>query len=227
MFLAVVAHPQFDIPSNEEFNGKIGIWPLVFKEPAKRNSKNRIAGTLETKPILSVTKDVIRSCLIEKLLPAIKEKWPHSSSRTIFIQQDNAKPHLDVNDAKFVEAARKDGFDIRLYYQLANSPNMTVLDLDFFRAIDSLQHQDAPTTIDEFVLAIEKAYDVFPSEDLNNVFLTLQSCMVEVLKVFGGNNYKIPHISKQKLIRNGQLPNCIECDSQVLNEAKAALSGRW
>ena len=120
---------------------------------------------------------------------------------------------MDVNNIEFVKAARKDGFNIHLYCQLANSLDMNVSDLSFFRAIDSLQHQDAPTTIDKFVLAVEKAYDVFPTEDLNNVFLTLQSCMVEVLKVFGGNNYKIPHISKQNLIRNGQSSNYIECDS--------------
>ena len=108
MFLAAVARPRYDITLNKQFNGKIGIWPFVFNEPAKRNSKNRTAGTLETKPILSITKDVIRSCLIEKLLPAIREKWPCSSSKMIFIQQDNAKPHLDINDVEFVKAAKID-----------------------------------------------------------------------------------------------------------------------
>ena len=82
-------------------------------------------------------KDVIRSGLIEKLLPAIK-KWPCSNSKMIFIQQDNAKTHLDVNDAEFVETVKMDGHDIHLCCQLANSPNMNVLDLGFFRAIDSL-----------------------------------------------------------------------------------------
>ncbi|XP_027076959.1 uncharacterized protein [Coffea arabica] len=224
MFLAAVARPRYDITLNKQFNGKIGIWPFVFKEPAKRNSKNRTAGTLETKPILSITKDVIRSCLIEKLLPAIREKWPCSSSKMIFIQQDNAKPHLGINDDEFVEAAKIDGFDIRLCCQPANSPDMNVLDLGFFRAIDSLQHQKAPSTIDEFVSAVEKAFDMFPSEDLNKVFLTLQLCMVEVIKICGGNNYKIPHMNKEKYVRNGQLPDCIECESQVVNEAKIALS---
>ncbi|GJS86813.1 hypothetical protein Tco_0769449, partial [Tanacetum coccineum] len=58
MFLAAVARPQFDASGNEIFSGKIGIFPLTTLEPEKRSSKNRVAGTLETKPILSVTKDV-------------------------------------------------------------------------------------------------------------------------------------------------------------------------
>lgn len=224
MFLAAVARPRVDATTNEEFDGKIGIWPFVSKEPAKRNSKNRVAGTLESKPIVSVTKDVICSCMIENLLPAIKQKWPCSSSRTIFIQQDNAKPHLDINDMNFVEAARKDGFDIRLCCQPANSPDMNVLGLGFFRAIDSIQHQEAPTTIEDFILAVENAFQTFPSEELNNVFLTLQSCMIEVMKNSGDNNYRIPHMNKQKLMRNGQLPNCIQFEPEVLLMAEAALN---
>ena len=48
--------------------------------------------------------------------------------------------------------------------------------------------------------------------------------MVKVMKVSGGNNHKLSHINKKKLIRNGQLPDCIECESQVINETKIALS---
>ncbi|KAH0720220.1 hypothetical protein KY290_005136 [Solanum tuberosum] len=134
MFMAVVARHRFDQNGVELFSGKIGIFPFVVKEAAKRNSKNRAegtletkpilsvtkditraAGTLETKPILSVTKDITRACLIEKVLPVIRSKWPISESNTpIFIQQDNARPQIDISDMEFNEVARKCGFDIRL-----------------------------------------------------------------------------------------------------------------
>ncbi|GAA0160366.1 hypothetical protein LIER_16938 [Lithospermum erythrorhizon] len=130
MFLAAVARPYFDTYVNVLFDGKIGIFPFIYKEPAKRNNKNRVAGTLETRPILSITQDVIRSCLIEKVLPAIKEKWPHySRNSTIYIQQDNARPHISPFDDKFCEAAQGDGFDIQLTCQPPNSPDLNVLDL--------------------------------------------------------------------------------------------------
>ncbi|XP_028061599.1 uncharacterized protein LOC114265064 [Camellia sinensis] len=132
MFLVAVARPRFDENKNEEFLGKIEIWPFTYKEPAKKNSKNRAAGTLETKAIVSVTKDVIRACLIEKVLSAIQSKWPCSSAmNTIFIQQDNARPQVDPFDVEFLEAASREGFDIRLSYQPPNSPDMNVLDLEY------------------------------------------------------------------------------------------------
>ncbi|KAH0708285.1 hypothetical protein KY284_009712 [Solanum tuberosum] len=70
MFKAAVAHLRFDQNGVELFSGKIGIFPFVVKEAAKRNSKQRAVETLETKPILSVAKDITRAWLIEKVLPS-------------------------------------------------------------------------------------------------------------------------------------------------------------
>jgi hypothetical protein len=46
MFLAAVARPRFDANGNVIFDGKLGIWPFTYQEAAKRNSKNREAGTM-------------------------------------------------------------------------------------------------------------------------------------------------------------------------------------
>ncbi|XP_026423571.1 uncharacterized protein LOC113319535 [Papaver somniferum] len=84
MFLSALARPRYDEYVNTPFDGKIGMWVFVFMEAAKRKSKNRVAGTLEMKPIKSITQKVTREFLINKLLPAIIQKWPHDG-RTIFI----------------------------------------------------------------------------------------------------------------------------------------------
>ncbi|XP_023767508.1 uncharacterized protein LOC111916103 [Lactuca sativa] len=219
MFLAAVARPRYDSSGNEVFSGKIGIYPFTTLEPAKRSSKNRVAGTMETKPILSVNKEVTRSWLIEKVLPDIRAKWPRGHTGPIFIQQDNAKPHIDVDDSEFLEAASRDGFDIRLCFQPPNSPDLNVLDLGFFRAIQSLQEQEALSTTDELVNAVQTSFERMQSQQLNNVFLTLQTCMKEIIKVQGGNNYHIPHIGKSRLDRQGNLPLQIECDQTLIDDA--------
>lgn len=218
MFLAAVARPRFDGLGNEVFSGKIGIFPLTTLEPAKCSSKNRVAGTLETKPILSVTKDVTRSWLIEKVLPAIRAKWPRGHMGPIFIQQDHARPHIDVNDKEFLEASSLDGFDIRLCFQPPNSPDLNVLDLGFFRAIQSLQEQENLGNIDELISAVQTSFERMQSRELNNVFLTLQTCMKEIMKVRGGNNYQTPHIGKGRLERQGELPLQIECDQNLIDD---------
>lgn len=45
MFLAVVTRPRFDEHGNCTFDGKLGIFPFTYVEPAKRWSPNRDAGT--------------------------------------------------------------------------------------------------------------------------------------------------------------------------------------
>ncbi|KAK8485570.1 hypothetical protein V6N13_068205 [Hibiscus sabdariffa] len=152
---------------------RIGIFPFVFKELTRRNSKNRKVGTLETKPISSVTKDVTRSCLIDKVLPAIRAKWPSYSDKTIFIRQDNAKPHIGIDNEEFLQATSVDDSNFHMSFQPPNSPDLNVLDLGYFRAIQSLQHQESPTTIDELVKVVEKSFDELAPESLNNVFLFL------------------------------------------------------
>ncbi|GAA0173573.1 hypothetical protein LIER_27161 [Lithospermum erythrorhizon] len=180
---------------NVLFDGRIGIFPFIVTEPAKKNNKNRAAGTLMTKPLLSITQDVIRSYLIEKVIPAIKGKWSDCSrTSTIYMQQDTTRPHIDPLDAKFLEAAQGNGFDIRLTCQPPNNPNLNVLDLENFRAIQSLQYRQAPRTIDELVEAINKSFEELSPSSLNRVFLTFQECMIEIMKCKGGNNYKIPYM---------------------------------
>ena len=135
-----------------------------MQEPTKWNSVNRVAGTLETKSLTSVRREVMRSYLIEKVLPAIKAKWPREDlGNPIFFQQDNARTHIDHDDAEFCREANKDGFNIRLMCQLANSPDFNVLDLEFFNTIQSLQYKESPTTVDELVNVVVKSFETFPT----------------------------------------------------------------
>ena len=63
--------------------------------------------------MISVMRDAIRSYLIEKILPAIKEKWPiEERGLPIYIQQDNSMTHIAVDDLEFLGAAQEDGWDI-------------------------------------------------------------------------------------------------------------------
>lgn len=130
MFLVALTRSQFDAQRNEIFSRKIIMFPFITKEPAKRTSIDRKTDTLETKLIILVKRDVIRLYLIDKFLPAIREKWPREDiGNPIFIQQDNARVHVKDDDDEFRQAATKDGFDIRLMSQSPNSPYLNILDL--------------------------------------------------------------------------------------------------
>ena len=102
MFLCAVARPRYNTNKNAWFDRKIGIWPIGKWEPAKRKSKKRAKGTLVWKNQL-INQDVYREYLIQKLLPAVKEKWPRNNAK-IRLQQDGAKSHILEDDAEFKAA---------------------------------------------------------------------------------------------------------------------------
>ncbi len=207
MFLCAVARSQFDANGNCIFDGKIGIWPFAVQVAAQRNSHNRQAGTLEWKCV-NVNKDAYRQMIVQKVVPAIAEKWPAARrNRPIRIQQDNATSHISSTDPLFVAAVAQTGLDISLYCQPSNSPDTNVLDLVFFRAIQSLQYQMSPRTTSELINHVNEAWNLMQPTKLNDIFLTLQACLNEILKDGGGNAYSVPHLAKRRIEREeGVLP---------------------
>ena len=89
---------------------------------------------------------------------------------SIFIQQDNARTHIAVDDPAFVAAAQADGWDIRLTCQPPNSPDLNVLDLGFFAAIQALFERGTPNNIDQIVAKVEKAFREYPVDRANRIF---------------------------------------------------------
>ena len=162
--------------------------------------------------------------LVEKVIPAIKQKWPVGCTRCI-IQQDNAKPHTTGGDNAIVQAMRHDRIRMQLSNQPPNSPDFNVLDLGFFNSIQALQHEHSPKTIDDLVSVTEGAFADMESTKLNDVFLSYHLAMESAMKVGGGNNYKLQHIGKEKLRREGRLPIAIKCSDEALEIANAHLNG--
>ncbi|ETW07480.1 hypothetical protein H310_01989 [Aphanomyces invadans] len=77
-----------------------------------------------------------------------------------------------------------------------NFPDTNILDLGFFASLQSLQYQKSARLIDELVLHVHEAFNVYPYDSLDRTFLTLQCCFVEILKTGGDNTYKLPHMSR-------------------------------
>ena len=137
MFLCAQARPRWDNNANQMWDGKIGIWPIGEYKPATRTSVNRPAGTPVWKN-QKVNKDKYRELLLEKVIPAIKDKWPRQSwndnTVVIRIQQDGASAHISPDDEAFnaglvdLQVHNK----ILLYTQPARSPDTNINDLGFF-----------------------------------------------------------------------------------------------
>ena len=140
-FLCAVVRPHFKPCSKSWWGSKLGIWPIGDWEPAKQKLKNRPRGTLVWKNKI-VTKEFYHDLLITKLIPSILEKWPRRDrlSRKIFIQRDRAKNHISCDDKLFNDTLVDNGINTTLYTQAASSPDVNLLDLGFFRAIQSFNN---------------------------------------------------------------------------------------
>ncbi|ETO86415.1 hypothetical protein F444_00044, partial [Phytophthora nicotianae P1976] len=110
MFLAAVARPRYDFQRKCRWSGKIGIWALTEEYVAQRSSKYRP-----------------------------RAEWPRQQWRDpIFVQQDNAKPHVSPFDPDILAAGLEGGWSIRLIFQPPNSPDLNALDLGLFASLQSI-----------------------------------------------------------------------------------------
>jgi hypothetical protein len=226
MFLAAIAKPRYNADGECTFDGKIGMWPFIERVAAQRNSSNRPAGTIETKCV-TVTKQVYREYMIEKVIPAIKEKWPNQQELKdgLIVQQDGAKTHHRDEDPAWAAAARNDsrvgGCCITLSTQPANSPDTNLCDLSFFRALQSNQwNHGYAATVDGLIEQVLTAFEEFDPRSLEFGFLTHQCCLNKILESRGRNTYKIPHIGKKSLLAKGILPHRIKVSTASMVVAR-------
>ncbi|XP_021746046.1 uncharacterized protein LOC110711917 [Chenopodium quinoa] len=117
MFICLIGKPLYDTDGGLLHDGKYGMFPFTVKQLAKKSSKNRVAGTWETKAIQNVNRDVIRDMLVANVIPAIISKWPNSQPKNIVIQWDNTRPHQVPTDAEFMAATTAHEFNIQFVFQ--------------------------------------------------------------------------------------------------------------
>ncbi|XP_074373784.1 uncharacterized protein LOC141714147 [Apium graveolens] len=198
MFTAAVARPGFNAQGECIFDGKLGIFPFTYQEPAKRTSKYRGKGTIITKVVESVGRKETRNMLINQIVPAIIQKWqPSEGPKVIFIQEDNARTHISQADEEWQQVHQQGDFTFILVQQPPNSPDLNILNLGFFRSIQSLMHKKMPKDIDSMMNAVHEAFYQLDASTLADVWLSYQYVMNEVLKVKGSNDYLVPHVNKK------------------------------
>ena len=104
-----------------------------------------------------------------------------------------------------------------LYTQPAQSPDLNVNDLGFFASLQSMYYKTAPTDALELIDKVETCFNNYHVNKLNHIWLTLQSCMNEIIEEKGDNKYKIPHTNKARLERLNQLPISLAVTQEAHN----------
>ena len=76
------------------------------------------------------------------------------------------KKHFSCDAKLFNDALVEKGINATLYSQAVNSPDVNLLDLGFFRAIQSFNNA-APKNKDELIEVVSVAYDKYPHHMIN------------------------------------------------------------
>ena len=109
-------------------------------------------------------------------------------------------------------------FEIALYCQPPNSPDLNVLDLGVFAALQNLQWKQQTKNINAMVERVGNVFEEWPTQRLNNIFLTLQTCMNKIVRLNGDNDYQITHMKKEQLERMGVLPRSIRATTMEFDQ---------
>ena len=217
MFLSAVARPRYNPQSKTWFDGKLGIFAFVEQVAAQQSSKNRAAGTMETKGV-SVTGNAYKTMMIEKLLPEIAGRFPLSRNK-IIIQEDGASSH---NCAGAIENAafRNHALNVEVIHQPPQSPQFNALDCGIFNLLQKKVYKQHPCNIDELIAAIQLSYDNMEMDSIDNVFLSVQCSMEDCLKTNGDNTTPLRHMSKGMLRRQGCLPVSISVSPYLISSGR-------
>lgn len=225
MFLNAQARPRYDPHRKYYWDGKIALIPIGDYIVAKKNSVNYKKGdrkwenkTVDTDTYLD---------LMETILRNIAEKWPRGQwsdpKFQVTLIHDGAPAHKSKEFKEgwhlllcqlWVEGILPSPDKILIITQPPNSPDMNVNDLGLFNAIQSRYWREAPRSSLDIIDCVRKAWRQFPAKRINHLFLTLQGVMNLCMEHYGSNDFALPHLSKARLQKAGDLPLVLEVTPQ-------------
>ncbi|CAI5736585.1 unnamed protein product [Hyaloperonospora brassicae] len=241
MFLIAVARPQWDTGRQKQFDGKLGVWPCIatgeltltgtdveVSAPSVVDSAKtgRVLRVLET-----VTKTEIQAMITHHVIPAIKLKMPNAlRTDPVFIQMDNQQMRLTADDPVVAEHGSTDGWDIRVQYQPAHSPELVVLSHALLKSIypatfPSQRGCTPLSPVEALIAGMERTFAAVPKRRINNAFLALQKTMECVMLAGGSNNFDSQEdATKQSLQADGSLPVSVLCQRDAIAACQCILN---
>ena len=216
MWIATASRPQ----PERNFNGLTGIYACTEDVQAQRRSKNHEVGDWKEVDV-PVTADYYRRRMEDDIVPGIIKHmpWAGLDGRTLVIQHDGALPHTGKGNTDHWPEYFKSKYPRRsivVVTQPAQSPDLNVLDLGFFRSLQSRVCSASSTSLSDMKDNIERMYWEYDAQTMERVWQSLFSVYNSILQQKGGNQYKLAHTNKAKAQREGTLGRYVEVDRAAL-----------
>ena len=163
---------------------------------------------------------------LDNVLPAIMAEWRGGLPATIVLQHDNAPAHVNALQGSEWEAAcSTHGLNISVHAQPPNSPDLNVLDLGLFRAIQCHQwKREGEKTKEGLLRDVTWAFWNQAMDTLGDIFISLQSIFLNVMKFGGDNTFKEGHLGKARLKRLGLLEERLSVPENLVQSASSTLA---
>lgn len=175
----------------------------------------------------NVNTQVYFECM-EDVVRTVASQWPRGQwadpNFQVKIQQDGARPHTSAQFKNLWEnllvALAMEGVlpfadKVTLLTQPPNSPDLNLNDNGFFNALQAGYKRFAPRNDREMIDAVQEVWSKYPAQRINHMWLTLQANFNAIIEVHGGNDYKSPHMAKEKLERQNRLPIVLEVSDKA------------
>jgi hypothetical protein len=106
--------------------------------------------------------------------------------------------------------------------QPAQSPDLTLNDLGFFRSLKcrSDELRDKCKTLDELMAAVEKAWEEYPADTLERIWGHQFECYRRILAYEGSKDYVGPHSGVRLRQNNGYEAIDLRCDVELIKSSK-------
>jgi hypothetical protein len=130
-----------------------------------------------------------------------------------------APPHILIQTMSYYYKDYKNWtLKTRFYFTLNRRTRRiaTSMTFVFFWALQALYQKSTPGNVGEIIAHVQQAYKAYDYRKINQIWLSLQCCLNEIIKHHGNNDYKLVHMQKDRLEREGQLPVTVAvCDMGV------------
>lgn len=195
MFLTALARPD----PEHHFDGKIGIWRVQKEKICTKTNRFHRRGDVYFKD--STMDGELYKDFMQKIFAAVKQKMPWLKGKEVIVQQDGAPAHTTTENLRhFDQEGKKDGWKIKVITQPAQSPDLNINDLAFFRSLKCRVERlkNSRQTLDSLYNSVELAWIQYDSDTLQRIWGVQYACYREILRRKGDNDYKTPHTGVRK-----------------------------
>ena len=193
MFLTALAPPQPD----RNFDGRVGIWRICEEKVCDRTTLYHQRGDIYIHDC-TLDADLNRQYMVgtedvDGVFDEIKIKMPWLRGHPVIVQQDGAPPHTGHDNVEFFNnKGHKDGWNITVVTQPAQSPDLNVNDLGIFRSlkyrVEQLKAEE--TTLENLYEAVLEAWNEYDSVTLERIWGHQFACYRSILEDQGGNSLR-------------------------------------